>query len=221
MTHCVWHACRMTRPSPFALVALLLALSPFAAPEARATTIYKCTDAKGMVTMQNDKPCAPGEKQVVRTIGELPTAPAPAPRAVDVKPPSEAPAGASFELVRGPVAEALPESQVPVADRKAPPPLFECKTWESKVYLSEADTPEERCAPMDTVGLNGGGGQGEACEIKRDVCTALTDKALCNGWQRRIDEAKFRMTYAAGADKADRQADYERQRAAFIDSTCR
>ncbi|MGO4551096.1 DUF4124 domain-containing protein [Lysobacter sp. 2RAF19] len=211
----------MSRASSFALVALLLALSSFVAPGARATTIYKCTDAKGTVTMQNDKPCAPGEKQEVRTIGELPTAPAPAPRAETVKPPSEPPAGASFELVRGPATEALPESQVPEADRKPPPPLFECKTWESKVYLSEADTPEERCAPMDTVGLNGGGGAGQACEIKRDVCTALTDKALCSGWQRRIDEAKFRVAYAAPADKAQREADYERQRTAFIDSTCR
>ena len=54
-------------------------------------------------------------------------------------------------------------------------------------------------------------GAGEACEIKRDTCTALTDKALCTAWQRRIDEANFRMKYAAKADKAEREADYKRQ----------
>lgn len=217
----VWQACRMTRPTTFAMIALLLALSPFAAREARATTIYKCTDAKGTVTMQNDKPCASGEKQEVRTIGELPTAPAPAPRAVEVKEPVGPPAGASFELARGPVADALPASQVPAPERKPPPPLFECKTWEAETYLSETETPEERCAFMNTVGLNGGAGAGEACEIKRDTCTVLTDKALCTAWQRRIDEANFRMKYAAKADKTEREADYARQSAAFIDSACR
>ena len=50
---------------------------------------------------------------------------------------------------------------------------------------------------------------------------SLTDKALCTAWQRRIDEANFRMKYAAKADKAEREADYERQIAAFIDSACR
>jgi hypothetical protein len=218
MTRAVWQACRMTRPASFALIALLLAVSPFAA---HATTIYKCTDAKGTVTMQNDKPCAPGEKQEVRTIGELPTAPAPAPRAEKVEAPSGPPAGASFELVRGPAADELPASDIPLADRKPPPPLFECKTWEAETYLSETDTPKEHCVFLNTVGLNGGSGAGEACEIKRDTCTALTDKALCTAWQRRIDEANFRMKYAAKGDKAEREADYKRQLAAFIDTSCR
>ena len=134
----------MTRIASLALFALLLA---FAGREARATTIYKCTDANGTVTMQNDKPCAAGQKQEVRTIGELPTAPPPAPRAVDVRPPSEPPPGASFELVRGPVTDPLPESQLPAEERKPPPPLFECKTWEQDIYLSDTDTQTERCAP--------------------------------------------------------------------------
>ena len=208
----------MTRIASLALFALLLAV---AGREARATTIYKCTDANGTVTMQNDKPCAAGQKQEVRTIGELPTAPPPAPRAVDVRPPSEPPPGASFELVRGPVTDPLPESQLPAEERKPPPPLFECKTWEQDIYFSDTDTQTQRCAPLATVGLNGGSGAGEACEIRRDTCTALADKALCTGWQRRVDEAKFRMTYAPRAEQAQRKAEYERQLAAYVDSTCR
>ena len=50
------------------------------APAWAQTVIYRCTDAKGAVTMQNDKPCAPGMKQEIRNVGALPTAPAPAPR---------------------------------------------------------------------------------------------------------------------------------------------
>jgi hypothetical protein len=73
------------------------------------------------------------------------------------------------------------------------------------------------------VGIDGNAamGAGEACEMKQDACTALTGPALCQAWQRRIDEAKFRMTYAGEADKADRKADYDRQFSAFVDSTCR
>jgi len=76
---------------------------------------------------------------------------------------------------------------------------------------------------MNTVGLNGDPnlGAGEACEVKQDTCTPLTDAALCSAWRRRIDEAKFRMTFAADADKATRKAEYERQLASFVDSTCR
>ena len=60
-----------------------------------------------------------------------------------------------------------------------------------------------------------------ACEIKRDVCTPLTEQALCSAWQRRIDEAKFRMTYAPAGEQAERKAEYERRLAAFIDTSCR
>jgi hypothetical protein len=206
-----------------ACLALLIASSPFVVREARATTIYKCTAADGTVTMQNDTPCAPGQKQEVRRIGELPTAPAPAARPVETPAPSGPPAGAQFELVRGPVDEALPESRVAQAERKPPPPLYQCTTWDNDTWLSESDTPEERCAPLNTVGLNGDPsfGAGAACEMKRDTCAILTDKALCSAWQRRIDEAKFRMTYAGAAEKDTRKAEYDRQLAAYVDTTCR
>ena len=154
--------------------AAVLALMLLAPLGAHATTIYKCTDAKGTVTMQNDKPCAPGEKQEVRVIGELPTAPAPAARAEVVRAPTVAPAGSSFELVRGPVSEALPESTVAKPDRKPPPALFECTTWDKKTFLTENDKPEDRCVPLQTVGLNGDAnfGAGAACEMRQDTCNA-------------------------------------------------
>ena len=117
----------------------------------------------------------------------------------------------------------MPESKVPIADRKPPPPLFECTTWEQEKYLSESGEPESRCVLLNTVGLNGDPnfGAGAACEMKVDTCAALTDRALCAAWSRRIDEAKFRMTFASAAEKAGRTAEYERQRALVVDSTCR
>ena len=211
------------RPVPFTTrVAVLLLLLPVAA-SVDATTIYRCTDANGAVTMQNDTPCAPGMKQEVRTIGELPTAPAPAPRAAEAPVSQGPPPGARFELVRGPVDGALPTSSVPEAERAPPPPLFQCRTWDEESYLTESATPETRCAVLNTVGLDGTAamGAGQACEMKTDACVALEGTALCQAWQRRIDEAKFRMTFAPAADQPARTAEYERQLAAYVDSTCR
>ncbi|NUS61627.1 MAG: DUF4124 domain-containing protein [Lysobacter sp.] len=205
------------------ILAATIVAALFAGGAAHASTIYKCTDAKGAVTMQNDTPCPPGTKQEVRQIGELPTAPAPTAQPAEARKPTAPPAGSSFELVRGPTTESLPESSVAKSERKPPPALFECKTWDNDTWLSETDSPEERCAPLTTTGLNGDPnlGMGAACEIKRDVCTALTEQALCSAWQRRIDEAKFRMTYAPAGEEAARKDEYDRRVAAFVDSSCR
>ena len=139
--------------------------------------------------------------------------------------PSAAPPGAQFELVRGPVvADDLPASTLAAEQRKPPPALFECTTFDSEKYLSESGEPESRCVLMNTVGLNGDPnmGAGAACEVKTDTCAAVTEPAaLCGAWRRRIDEAKFRMTFSAGAEKARRTAEYERQLGLFVDTSCR
>jgi hypothetical protein len=211
------------RRAPFTTRFTLSLALLLAAAGAHATTIYRCTDANGNVTMQNDTPCAPGMKQEVRTIGALPTAPAPAARPAEAPVSSGPPPGAQFELVRGPVDDTLPAASVPEAERKPPPPLFECRTWDEDRYVTESGTPETRCAVLNTVGLDGTSamGAGQACEMKTDACVALEGPALCQAWQRRIDEAKFRMTFASDADKPARTAEYERQLAAYIDTTCR
>lgn len=209
--------------APFTTRFTLALACLLAAGSVHATTIYRCTDAKGNVTMQNDTPCAPGMQQEVRTIGELPTASAPAARPAEAPVSSGPPPGAQFELVRGPVDAALPASSVPEAERKPPPPLFQCRTWDADSYVTESDAPQTRCAVLNTVGLDGtvAMGAGQACEMKTDTCVALEGPALCQAWQRRIDEAKFRMTFASEPDKAARTAEYERQRAAYVDTTCR
>src|SRR4249919_1999953 len=175
------------------LLFLLAACCALYGTTARATTIYRCTDAKGAVTMQNDVPCGPGMKQEIRKIGEVPTAAPP------------------------------PKHAAPEAPHNLPPPLFECKTWESEVYLSDTGEPEARCAPLNTTGLDGNPsfGAGAACEVKRDTCTALEGVPLCTAWARRVDEARFRMTYAPPADQNARKAEYDQRLAAYVDSSCR
>lgn len=195
----------------------------FVPASAQQTVIYRCTDTKGAVTMQNDKPCAPGMRQEVRNIGALPTAPAPARKAEAPAAPIGPPPGARFELVRGPVGDALPASTVPEAERKPPPPLFQCETWDKDSYLSENAEPEPRCVPLQTVGLDGNPllAGGEACEMKRDSCAALADLALCRAWQRRVDEAQFRMKFAADDERQARKAEYDKFAQSLADSNCR
>jgi len=206
-----------------AALAACTGLAAFVPASAQQTVIYRCTDAKGAVTMQNDKPCAAGMRQEVRSVGALPTAAAPTRKAEAPATPIGPPSGARFELVRGPVSQALPDSNVPEAERKPPSVLYQCETWDKDSYLSDIAEPEPRCVPLQTVGLDGSAllAGGEACEMKRDSCAALTDIALCRAWRRRVDEAQFRMKFAPDDERDGRKAEYDKYARALADSSCR
>jgi len=205
----------------FLLAAAFLLFAPLLPAQ---TVIYRCTDASGAVTMQNDTPCAPGSKQEIRNVGALPTAPPPAPKPAAERPRHLPPPGASFELVAGPQKDApLPESAVAEAERQPPPPLFQCRTWDEQVYTSEAGEPDPVCVPLQTVGIGGNvqAGAGHACEMRTDDCTALAGDALCTAWRRRYDEAVFRAKYADGRDQATRDAERDRLGKLIADSHCK
>lgn len=210
----------LTAALAFVASALLLP----AAPVAAQTVIYRCTDASGAVTMQNDKPCGPGMQQQIRNVGALPTAPAPAPKPAAAAPRNLPPPGAAFELVVGPQSDApLPEPTVAEDERQPPPPLFQCRTWDEEVYTSEDGEPEPRCAPLQTVGLNGnpGFGAGQACEMRHDTCTPIAGDELCKAWRRMFDEAVFRSKYADGRDQQARDGDRDRIGKLLADSHCK
>lgn len=200
-----------------ALYGLLLLTS---APRAQETVFYRCTDASGAVTMQNEKPCAAGMQQEIRRIGTIPTAPpptrSPAAPSAYVPPPS-----GQFELVVGPRAD-KPPSSIPEAERVPPPTLYQCRTWDEDDYISENGEPEPRCAPLQTTDASGdpNGGAGSACDMVRDTCTATTEENLCATWQRRVDEAAFRAKYASTRDDDPRKAEYERLLKIYVDSSC-
>jgi hypothetical protein len=202
--------------------ACLLLLFIASAAHAQGTVIYRCTDAKGAVTMQNDKPCGPGMQQSVRTVGALPTAPAPVRREA-APPPAPPPIAGNFELVMGPQVAELPPSAIPLSDRAPPPALFQCKTWEEDDYFSETGEPEPVCVPLTTIGIGGNTnlGVGEACEMRQDVCTEMTAEALCQAWHRRVDEAQFRFKFARDGETAMRKAEYDRVAKLLADSNCR
>lgn len=201
-------------------LALWLALGARMAHAQDGTVFYKCTDAKGSVSMQNGTPCAPGMKQEIRRIGEVRTVPVPAKKPVAEAPPP-APVAGDFVLVSGPNMKRKPAPES--AALPPPPPLFQCTTWEGDTYFGDTDTPEPRCIPLQVTGIGGNGvalGAGSACEMKPDACTATPEDQLCDAWLRRLDEAEFKLKYAGRADEAGRKATFDAIEAKVKASHC-
>ena len=197
-------------------------MAGFAMPSsAQDTIIYRCTDAKGQLTLQNGTPCPAGSRQEIRRIGAVPSTPSAAPApALPVERLSPSPAAGDFVLVRGPVAEQGPPPD-PERVRNPPPPLFECRDWQGERYLSDMETPPKVCVPLNVVGIDGSQdlAAGSACEMRTDACQAVPEAQLCSAWKRRIDEAQFRVRYGSGSTAA-RQAEFARLRDAWLGTTC-
>ena len=197
-------------------LALLLVPHPAAAQD---TLFYKCTNAKGEVSMQNGTPCAPGMKQEIRRIGEVRTVPVPAKKPEAPAPPPP-PVYGEFVLVSGPNMKRQPAPEA--AALPPPPPLFQCKTWEGDTYFGETGTPEPRCIPLQVTGIGGAAnlGAGSACEMKPDACTATPPEQLCEAWLRRLDEAEFKLKYASRDDEDERKRAFEAIDAKVKASNC-
>lgn len=205
------------RKSIFVALAILLACAaaPLAAQD--QVRIYRCTDASGALTLQNDQACPAGQHQQVQVIDVPPALPAYVSREVrmpEVVAAEEAAAEAAIVAV-------LPEP-VPVGERVAPPALFQCTTWDNTAYLTEDETPAKRCAPLRVVGVDGRPQPrlGSACQTTYDQCAAVPEATLCTAWQRRVDEAAFRWKFARAAANDPRRLEYARLAAALANSTC-
>lgn len=203
--------------APLLAILLSLATPPLPAQQQEQVRIYRCTDASGALLIQNDQPCPPGHAQEVQVIDVPPTLPAYVSR--EARMPEVV--AAEQAAVETAILEALPEP-VPVGERRAPPALFQCTTWDNTVYLTEDETPAQRCAPMRIVGLDGRPrpGMGAACQTTQDRCEAVTEDALCAAWQRRVDEAEFRWKFARAPAGDPRHVEYEKLAATLANSSC-
>lgn len=212
------------RPQRIAAPALALAalLVPAVLPAAAdPVVIYRCTDASGALTVQNDEPCPAGSRQE-RSIIEppppmpvyVPQSPAPA-----TAPPAAAGPGAA-------PAPARPDAPLPAriadADRLPPPPIFRCHTPGNDRYITESAEPQSRCVPLQTVGINGDPGlaAGAACEWQYDRCERIPDGEACDGWRQRGREIESGWRYARGAAKAPLQEEFARVATILSDTTC-
>lgn len=193
------------------------------------TVIYRCTDAKGALTVQNDTPCPKGSKQEKRVIDGLPTGAAPAvptvPRPAPVPAPTPAaPAKAKAPAEKPAVARPrLPDvTGIADGDRLPPPPIFQCNTWDNDSYISESADPQPRCVRLQTTGVGGlqQMGAGAACEMKTDQCQRVPDGAACAGWRKRANEVEASWRHARAPDKAALQEEFARVARILQDSTC-
>jgi hypothetical protein len=199
-----------------AWVCLLFALAGIAGAQ-QTVTIYRCTDAFGALTVQNDKPCPKGSRQEKRLVETAPPMPAyqPMPQATIVPDPVPAPADVAPPPPDNPDASATP--------RLPPPPLFQCNTWDNDSYLSDNGEPEPRCVRLDTVGIGGTGGglgAGAACQMVTDQCQRIADNAACEAWTRYAREAEAAWKFARAENAGAKQAEYERLARILDESTC-
>ncbi|BDU15133.1 DUF4124 domain-containing protein [Lysobacter auxotrophicus] len=199
----------------YVVVAVALSFSLAMAAQAQVV-IYRCTDASGAVSLQNDTPCPKGSKQQKKVM-ETP-APAPIPAA----PPQPAPVVAAPAPPPAPAPAPAPTPPPePVAAPKTPPsPLFECQTWDNERYFGDTATPPPRCAPLQVTGLDGTGAMagGAACQMMEDRCQPVAEAALCDAWTQRVRELDARATFGGG--QAGTPEDAERIRRVLADSTC-
>lgn len=220
-----------TRSARFAMVLLLLACATSVPALAQQVVMYRCTDARGVVTLQNDTPCAKGTRQEKRLVDTGATAapfPMIAPAPV-VRPAAPARDSAATQPAAGtPAADApspvlpLPEATRPPSERLPPPPLYQCNTVENDSYLSDTPEPRPRCVRVDTVGIDGSQqlGAGAACSMVYDQCQRVPDNAACPAWRKRVNEAQAAWTYARADMAAQARADYERIARVVAETTC-
>ena len=208
--------------------AVLCAATP--GVSAQEVVIYRCTDASGAVTIQNDKPCPKGSKQQRRVVEAAPPAsvrpsvPPPAPGS-PIAPAPPAPAAPADTRQPSPVPAAPPVNPEPAiadADRLPPPWLYECRTYNDDSYLSENGNPAPRCVTLTTTGLGGmiESPNTSACEMKTDQCQRVPDGAVCEAWRRRLREAESSLRFGAFENRAQAEADVERMTRIVRDSTC-
>ena len=215
---------RRVRRVAGALAAVLASLWAAPVPADAALVIYRCTDASGAVTLQNDVPCPRGHRQERRVIDDAPRPPAAPPSAAPVSAPVapmvlpaqpvEAAAGPAAKPVIAPTATEALAGEASATPRLPPVPLFQCRTWDGVDFLTEDATPAERCAPLRTLSLDGRSqGAGSACEYRQDRCTPVADDALCEHWQAYVQQVRL----DEGVGTTGRAEGLERQRAV---STC-
>lgn len=128
----------MSRPVLALLVAGVVGAPVLAAPPVRPVaaaqvTIYRCTDARGHLTLR-DSPCHAGERQEVRSMLR----------------PTDPPRRAATVTRSGEAPAVLPPTRV--VYRTAPRPIYECTTPDGERYTSASPEGNPRWVPLWTLG---------------------------------------------------------------------
>lgn len=202
--HVAIHNRRM-RVALLARLALIAGLTGAQACAAADITVYRCVDAKGHVSLQDD-PCPPGSQQTAR----------------DMQRPQDAPPAL---LARHPIPEARPE---PVAESTTPrvtlppPALYRCTSYDGIVRDSEVYDPNPRCEPLalyypDPKHLTAR--QAGACRWVQDSCVRLSDAAACARYEAKRREADEAARFAFSDTMAYHKSELERL-TQIVDDSC-
>lgn len=191
----------------------------------RSIRIYRCTDAAGHVTLQNDTPCPKDARQQQQVVDVPPPLPAYVPREErmpDIVAAERADESAAIAAAaQSAVQRGAPSSGQAASKPAPPPPLYACRTWDQVDYLTDDATPAERCAPLQVVAVDGSvRSDAAACEKVVDQCAAVPAEALCLSWRRRVDEAEFRWKFAGARQDDARRREYELLEATLARSDC-
>ena len=221
------------RISPLPLRMPMTALALLAMGAAFATTafshpaqevvIYRCTDAAGNVTFQNDRRCPKGQKQEKRVV-QTPRAPEPASL------PAVAPSATLPVVVVESAATSTPTPAAPAAIPNPdaapgvlpPPPLYRCHAHTGNSYLSEDGSPKDRCVTLQVSDLSGTENRSgaQACEIQQDRCERIPDQQLCEAWSQYDKQTESLVALDNPDVAAKANALYSRTRKVMTATTC-
>ena len=184
---------------------------------AQQIVIYRCTDASGQVTLQNDAACPAGSREEKQAVEAPAVVPAFVPPSL---PALYSPPVATHGMPESPPKPGPASAAMPAVERVPPTGLFQCRTWDQSTYFTEEATPQQHCAPLQVVGIDGvSRPQASACEMVADQCEAVPAEALCAAWKHRIDEAEFHWRFAGPNDR-ERKREYDALAEAYASSSC-
>lgn len=190
----------------FVLSLLLLpSIGAFGATQA-TVTVYRCIDAKGHVSLQDD-PCPKTSTQNARSMlrpQDPPPRPVTSASAARREPDPPAP----------PVYEPL---YIP------PPPLYQCTSYDGVVRDSEVYDPNPHCEPLALYYPNAQyltPEQASLCRWVQDSCVRLSDAAVCTKFKQKKREAASAVLQAFSDTEAYRKSELARI-TQIIDESCR
>lgn len=187
------------------LAIFLFAVGPAATQD---ITVYRCQDAAGRVTLQ-DEPCAAGQDQTER-------------RMTRPRDPAPRPAPADSDRDRAPDVDQPPPEPPPQALPYPPPPLFQCTDYDGEVRYSEDYDPSTRCVPLSVLGydVRGSAQAAASCRWVSESCLRLDDGSACSQFKAKLRQARSDALHAFSDTAAYRKSEAERLER-IVDESCR
>ena len=163
------------------MIICLSAAASAAAVETAKINVYRCTDAKGKVSLQ-DVPCADASGQQVLEMA----------RPKDAEPMKKTPPGKSVVIIASAPAQ-------PASIARPAPDLFRCTDFDGNVRDSEVFDTNPRCVPLWVLGYDS---RSSACTWVEDSCVRYEGKALCERWREKQKQAELDLRHSSSSHSA-------------------